>query len=103
MGDKTFAIIKPDAVKNNYTGKIYNHILETGFTILSAPASTWIACVLPLLSTLKSESWLPSLTANPYCNTVLPETPKYMYFDMNTKSFEEKVVSVNDLAYKQSN
>ena len=36
MGDKTFAIIKPDAVKNNYTGKIYNHILETGFTILSA-------------------------------------------------------------------
>jgi len=26
-----------------------------------------------------------------------------MYFDMNTKSFEEKVVSVNDFAYKQSN
>ncbi len=33
----------------------------------------------------------------------LPETYKYMYFDMNTKSFEEKVVSVNDFAYKQSN
>jgi hypothetical protein len=34
---------------------------------------------------------------------LLPETYKYMYFDMNTKSFEEKVVSVNDFAYKQSN
>ena len=34
--DKTFAIIKPDAVKNNYTGKIYNHILESGFEVLSA-------------------------------------------------------------------
>ena len=36
MTNKTFAIIKPDAVKNNYTGKIYNHILEFGFKILSA-------------------------------------------------------------------
>ena len=36
MTNKTFAIIKPDAVKNNYTGKIYNHILESGFKILSA-------------------------------------------------------------------
>ena len=36
MTNRTFAIIKPDAVKNNYTGKIYNHILEKGFTILSA-------------------------------------------------------------------
>ena len=36
MGNKTFAIIKPDAVKNNSTGKIYNHILESGFKILSA-------------------------------------------------------------------
>ena len=34
---------------------------------------------------------------------LLPETYKYMYFDMNTKSFEEKVVSINDFAYKQSN
>ena len=36
MGDKTFAIIKPDAVKNNYTGKIYNHILSSGFEILGS-------------------------------------------------------------------
>ena len=36
MRNKTFAIIKPDAVKNNSTGKIYNHILESGFKILSA-------------------------------------------------------------------
>ena len=31
MNNRTFAIIKPDAVKNNYTGKIYNHILEKDF------------------------------------------------------------------------
>ena len=33
MNNRTFAIIKPDAVKNKYTGKIYNHILESGFKI----------------------------------------------------------------------
>ena len=36
MNKRTFAIIKPDAVKNNYTGKIYNHILEKNFKILGA-------------------------------------------------------------------
>ena len=36
MTNKTFAIIKSDAVNNRYTGKIYDRILETGFTILSA-------------------------------------------------------------------
>ena len=36
MTNRTFAIIKPDAVKNNSTGKIYNHILISGFTVLSA-------------------------------------------------------------------
>ena len=36
MNNITFAIIKPDAVKNNYTGKIYDHILSAGFIILSA-------------------------------------------------------------------
>jgi len=36
MLDKTFAIIKPDAVKNKFTGKIINHILKTEFTILAA-------------------------------------------------------------------
>ena len=36
MNDRTFAIIKPDAVKNKYTGKIYNHILESGFKIIAA-------------------------------------------------------------------
>ncbi len=34
---------------------------------------------------------------------ILPETSKYVYFDMNTKSFAEKVVSVNYFAYKQPN
>ena len=36
MNDITFAIIKPDAVKNNYTGLIYDRILKAGFTILAA-------------------------------------------------------------------
>ena len=36
MNNRTFAIIKPDAVKNNYTGKIYNHILEKDFKIIGA-------------------------------------------------------------------
>ena len=36
MGTKTFAIIKPDAVRNGYTGKIYDRILQAGFNILSA-------------------------------------------------------------------
>ena len=36
MGTKTFAIIQPDAVKNGYTGKIYDRILQAGFNILSA-------------------------------------------------------------------
>ena len=32
----TFAIIKPDAVKNNHTGLIINHIVESNFEILGA-------------------------------------------------------------------
>ena len=40
MGNKTFAIIKPDAIKNNNTGKIYNHIIESGFNILAAKLIT---------------------------------------------------------------
>ena len=36
MNNTTFAIIKPDAVKNNYVGKIYDHILKEGFSILAA-------------------------------------------------------------------
>ena len=34
MSNLTFAIIKPDAINNNYTGKIYNHILKEDFEIL---------------------------------------------------------------------
>ena len=36
MSNRTFAIIKPDAVKNGYTGKIYDRILSSGFNILGA-------------------------------------------------------------------
>ena len=36
MTNRTFAIIKPDAIKNRYTGKIYDRILQADFKILSA-------------------------------------------------------------------
>ena len=32
--DRTFAMIKPDAVENNHTGNIIQHILKSGFAIL---------------------------------------------------------------------
>jgi len=36
MGNRTFAIIKPDAVRNDFTGKIYDRIILAGFRILGA-------------------------------------------------------------------
>ena len=36
MTNRTFAIIKPDAIKNNNTGLIFDHILKAGFNVLSA-------------------------------------------------------------------
>ena len=36
MINRTFAIIKPDAVSNNDTGLIYDHIIKSGFSILGA-------------------------------------------------------------------
>ena len=36
MNNRTFAIIKPDAVKNGNTGKIYDRILRADFKILCA-------------------------------------------------------------------
>ncbi len=36
MNKRTFAIIKPDAVRNNFTGQIYDRILKANFTILAA-------------------------------------------------------------------
>ncbi|NQU67437.1 MAG: nucleoside-diphosphate kinase [Candidatus Marinimicrobia bacterium] len=36
MGNKTFAIIKPDAVKNGFTGNIYDRIIQAGFGIQGA-------------------------------------------------------------------
>lgn len=36
MTNRTFAIIKPDIVKNNYSGKIIDHILKSNYKILAA-------------------------------------------------------------------
>ena len=35
MSNRTFAIIKPDAVKNKHTGKIYDKIIQSGFKVIS--------------------------------------------------------------------
>ena len=36
MNNRTFAIIKPDAVRNKNTGLIFDNILKSGFNILAA-------------------------------------------------------------------
>ena len=36
MKDRTFAIIKPDAIRDGHTGKIYDRILESKFSIKGA-------------------------------------------------------------------
>ena len=36
MGNRTFAIIKPDAVRNGSTGKIYDKIIKADFKIIAA-------------------------------------------------------------------
>ena len=36
MGNRTFAIIKPDGIRNKNTGLIFDRILKAGFKILSA-------------------------------------------------------------------
>ncbi|MFQ6609526.1 MAG: nucleoside-diphosphate kinase [Fidelibacterota bacterium] len=36
MNNRTFAIIKPDAVKNGFSGKIYDRIIQADFKILGA-------------------------------------------------------------------
>ena len=36
MSNRTFAIIKPDAVKKGYTGKIFDRIIAAGFNVLGA-------------------------------------------------------------------
>ncbi len=60
MKNVTFAIIKPDAVKNNFTGKIYNHILEKDFEIA--------ACKLIKLSKEQAEHFYDIHKDKPFFN-----------------------------------
>lgn len=41
MTNRTFTMIKPDAVANNYTGAILDHIIKAGFKI-KAMKYTWL-------------------------------------------------------------
>ena len=36
MGNKTYAMIKPDAIRNGYMGKILDHTINAGFKIIGA-------------------------------------------------------------------
>ena len=36
MGNKTFAMIKPDATRNGHTGKIIDRTIQGGFKVLGA-------------------------------------------------------------------
>ena len=36
MGNKTYAMIKPDAIRNGHMGKIIDHTINAGFKILGA-------------------------------------------------------------------
>jgi len=36
MGNKTYAMIKPDAIRNGHLGKIIDHTINAGFKILGA-------------------------------------------------------------------
>ena len=36
MGNRTYAMIKPDAIRNGYMGRILDRILSSGFKILGA-------------------------------------------------------------------
>jgi nucleoside-diphosphate kinase len=36
MGNKTFAMIKPDATRNGHTGKIIDRTIQAGFKVLGA-------------------------------------------------------------------
>ena len=36
MSNRTFAIIKPDAIKNNFTGQIFDRILQADFMVVGA-------------------------------------------------------------------
>lgn len=36
MSNRTFAIIKPDAIKNNFTGQIFDRILQAEFMVVGA-------------------------------------------------------------------
>ena len=36
-GNRTFTMIKPDAMGNAYAGKIIDHIINNGFTLTTTP------------------------------------------------------------------
>ena len=40
MNNQTFAMIKPDAIKNGHLGKIVDHILNDNFTIIGLKFSS---------------------------------------------------------------
>ena len=60
MKNVTFAIIKPDAIKNNSTGKIYDHILKNDFEVA--------ACKLIKLTKSQAEHFYDIHKEKPFFN-----------------------------------
>lgn len=56
--DKTLAIIKPDAIRNNYQGKIIDHLLDKGFQIR--------ACQLTQLTTRDAQQFYAVHRGKPF-------------------------------------
>lgn len=56
--DKTLAIIKPDAIRNSYQGKIIDHLLDKGFQIR--------ACQLTQLTTLDAQQFYAVHRGKPF-------------------------------------
>lgn len=93
MGNRTLAIIKPDAVGKGYTGKIIDRILSTGFNVLGAR--------LVHLSREKAEGFYAVHKERPFFNDLIdfmtsgPCMPLVVEHDGAVNAFRTLIGSTN--------
>ena len=93
MGNRTLAIIKPDAVGKGYTGKIIDRILSAGFNVLGAK--------LVHLSREKAEGFYAVHTERPFFNDLVdfmtsgPCMPLVVEHDGAVNAFRTLIGSTN--------
>jgi nucleoside-diphosphate kinase len=93
MGNRTLAIIKPDAVGKGYTGKIIDRILSTGFNVLGAR--------LVHLSREKAEGFYAVHKKRPFFNDLIdfmtsgPCMPLVVEHDGAVNAFRTLIGSTN--------